>query len=159
MKTKKLTPILMESAGFYNKIALDSKTNKLIQYEDAKTYSGVNQELVLVDSFCMNMKRGVNKFAVLSGVYKGRWLIIKNYDDLDYKYATIIHPYLGLSGIRVKFKRSELKPIIARQKYIPEYAINNFVEEYNNGIVNMIEVEMEDDYTPVLVDGFVKIIN
>lgn len=159
MKTKKLTPILMESAGFYDKLALDSKTNKLIRYQDAKTYSGVNQELVLVDSFCMNMKRNVNDFAVLSGVYKGRWLIIENYDDFDYKKATIIPPYLGASGIRVEFRRSELKPIIARQKYIPEYAINNFVEEYNNGIINMVEVEMEDDYTPVLVDGFVKIIS
>lgn len=60
------------------------------------------------------MKIGINKFAVLSGVYKGRWLIIENYDDLDYKEATII-PILRLaSGIRVKFRRSsELETIIA----------------------------------------------
>ena len=130
-------------------------------------YKSVPKEIVLITVEYDDIKKGdycvhTNGYLIkVNEIYEdsGELSFIPLSDDVYCNKVT----YHSISGY---------KKVIAKHSELPEEYIQQFIDNYNNGIVRVIEIEMEDylteefalkgsfrNYRAKLTNGFVTIIN
>ena len=151
MKTIKCRPVLIESKEPTNIFLFPN--NKLFWNNE----EGVFKQLIFISLEDDKIKEG-------DLFYTGKSIkICAKYDDCLGYYTDDGNTFLYIQPNHRK--------VITLQPQIPETYIQQFIEEYNNGEVKDVEIEMEEDgdceiggreyinYLPKLTNGFVTIIN
>ena len=126
MKTKRVRPVLVEIKGYVEQYPfLGLNDNKLSLYtnENPSNFNVIAQELILIS------------------------LEDKKIEENDYYYfskSNSLHKHLGTLPLN-KYKHDGDKcfKVIARQSQIPPEYISKFIEQYNQGGVEDLEIEME----------------
>ena len=156
MKTKRVRPVLVESKDIHSQLEIDSIYIGKLSYEAKQYHCKHPQELILISLEDEEINVGeVGLDLVDNTLFEVKRILTNHYE----------------SGI-LSFQKSYCKKVIARQSQIPQEYISKFIEQYNNGCVDDLEIEMEytlgneeDDnqnlipiLIPKLTNGFITIV-
>ena len=127
MKTKRVRPVLVESKDIHSQLEIDSIYIGKLSYEAKQYHCKHPQELILISLEDEEINVGeVGLDLVDNTLFEVKRILTNHYE----------------SGI-LSFQKSYCKKVIARQSQIsPEY-ISKFIEQYNKGCIEDLEIEME----------------
>ena len=155
MKTKHVRPIWVESKDIHSQLEIDTISIGKLSYEAKQYHCKHPQELILISLEDEEIEEGdkfVHHWFNENSTNKDRIVISTADENTNDK----------------KHRKSFIGKVIARQSQIsPEY-ISKFIEQYNKGCIEDLEIEMEnkiaiDGHTvigiePKLTNGFVTIV-
>ena len=148
MKTKRVRPILIST---YNKVHDTYMIDRLEYQIDKKlSINGIEQELILISLEDEKIDHEKDRY----------------FESSNGSIKTIIKAGLNIKTIGRYYN------IAARQSQIPPKYISKFIEQYNSGCVEDIEIEVEgyvnsttweydepEGYNPKLTNGYITVAN
>ena len=140
MKTHKVRPILVESKDRHSQLEIDDIFIGKLSYEAKQYHCKHPQELILISLENEKIEKGdkfVHYWFNENSTNKDRIVISTADENTNDK----------------KHRKSFIGKVIARQSQIPLEYISKFIEQYNNGCVEDLEIEMIDNGYEVDMEG------
>ena len=137
MKTKRVRPVLVESKDIHSQLEIDNIYINKLSYELKQYHCKHPQELILISLEDEKIEVG-DEFIELD-IYKTRSSYINKIYICDVGNT---ETFILTKDINFPFPEN-CKKIIARQSQIPLEYISKFIEQYNKGCIEDLEIEME----------------